>query len=107
MAVVFGIATIFHIYQAIVHRKWYCLVVIIGGLLEFLAMVARALSIQHPTSYVLYAIWFVLVLVSPLWINAFVYMIMGRMIYNFIPTGKIWGVPARRLGVYFVTLDIL
>jgi hypothetical protein len=78
-----------------------------GGGLETVAMVSRCLSIVHPTSGGPYTIWFVLVLVSPLWINAFVYMIMGRMIYNFIPAQKIAGIPARKFGLYFVLFDIL
>jgi hypothetical protein len=107
MAAMFGLTTLFHIYQAIRSRKWYCVVIIMGGTLETLAMIARCLSIQYPTSEPLYAIWFVLILVSPLWINAFVYMIMGRMVYNFIPAQKIGGIPARRFGLCFVLLDIL
>ncbi|KAG0647404.1 putative lipid transporter atnI [Hyphodiscus hymeniophilus] len=107
MAALFGLTTLFHTYQAIRFRKWYCVVIIMGGSLETLAMISRSLSIQYPTSEALYAIWFVLVLVSPLWINAFVYMIMGRMVYNFIPTQKIGRIPARRFGLYFVLLDVL
>lgn len=107
MACLFGLTTLFHIYQGVRSRKWYCMVIIMGGALETLAMITRALSIHTPTSEPLYAIWFVLILVSPLWINAFVYMIMGRMIYNFIPKQKVAGVPARRFGLFFVLLDIL
>lgn len=77
MAALFGLTTVYHIYQAIRTRKWYCLVIIIGGTLETVAMISRCLSIQNPTSETLYAIWFVLILVSPLWINAFIYMIVG------------------------------
>lgn len=107
MACLFGLITLFHTYQAFRYRKWYCGVIIMGGVLETVAMITRCLSIQNPTSEGLWAVWFVLILVSPLWINAFVYMIMGRMIYNFIPAQKIAGMPARRFGLYFVLLDIL
>lgn len=107
MACAFGLTTLFHIYQAIRSRKWYCAVIVSAGGLETLAMITRCLSIQYATSEPLYAIWFVLILVSPLWINAFVYMIVGRMVYNFIPAQKIAGIPARKFGLYFVLLDIL
>ena len=107
MAAAFGLTTLFHTYQAIRSRKWYCTIIVMGATLETVAMISRCLSIQYPTSEPLYAIWFVLVLVSPLWINAFVYMIMGRMVYNFIPAQKIGGIPGWRFGVYFVLFDIL
>lgn len=107
MACLFALSTLFHTYQAIRTRKWYCTVIVMGGTLETVAMISRCLSIHFQTSEALYAIWFVLVLVSPLWINAFVYMIMGRMVYNFIPSQKIGGIPAWRFGLYFVLLDIL
>lgn len=45
--------------------------------------------------------------VAPLWTNAFVYMIMGRMVWNYVPTAKIFGVTAWRFGAYFVLLDIV
>lgn len=65
----FGITTLFHIYQGIRTRKWYTLAVIMGGLWETGAFVGRTLSIQKPASEGLYTVWFVLILVAPLWIN--------------------------------------
>lgn len=55
----------------------------------------------------LYSVWFVVIFVSPLWINAFVYMIMGRLVYNFLPARKLGPVKASRFGVYFVALDVM
>ncbi|KUJ07476.1 uncharacterized protein LY89DRAFT_712005 [Mollisia scopiformis] len=82
----FGATTILHIYQGIRTRKWYT---------------------AAPTSTGAYALWFILILVAPLWINGFVYMVLGRMVWNFLPSREVFGIPARRLGVYFVTLDIV
>lgn len=45
--------------------------------------------------------------VAPLWTNAFVYMVVGRMVWNFVPTAKILGITAWRFGTYFVILDIM
>ena len=106
-ACIFGLTTLLHIYQGIHYRKLYTVVVIVAGTLETTAFVTRSLSIQYPTSVGLWGTWFVLVLISPLWINAFVYMIMGRMVWNFLEGKKLGGIPARRFGVYFVALDIL
>ena len=44
---------------------------------------------------------------APLWINAYVYMVLGRMVYNFTTSAKILGVKAWRFGLYFVLLDIV
>jgi hypothetical protein len=77
-----------------------------GGLWQLLAFVFRIISIDSPTNSSMYSIWFILILVAPLWINAFVYMVMGRMIYNFLPAHKLFGVKAWRFGLYFVLLDI-
>lgn len=42
-----------------------------------------------------------------MWINAFVYMVMGRMIYFFVPNQEIWGVKAIKIAKIFVWLDIV
>lgn len=41
------------------------------------------------------------------WINAFVYMVMGRMIYVYIPDQQIYGIKAIKLAKMFVWLDVL
>ena len=45
--------------------------------------------------------------VAPLWTNAFCYMVLGRMVWNYSPNGRIWKITASRFGVYFVVLDIV
>lgn len=45
--------------------------------------------------------------VAPLWTNAFVYMVMGRLVWNFSERAKVLGVHAWRFGLYFVMADIL
>jgi hypothetical protein len=49
----------------------------------------------------------ILVLLAPLWLNAFAYMVLGRMIYFFLPEREIFGVQARRIALWFVCFDIL
>jgi hypothetical protein len=49
----------------------------------------------------------VLILVAPLFTNAFVYMTVGRMVWNYVEDAKIFGVTASRFGLYFVILDIV
>lgn len=45
--------------------------------------------------------------IAPIWTNAFVYMVLGRMAWNFTKDGKILGLSAWRLGQIFVGLDIM
>ena len=51
--------------------------------------------------------WFLLMLLAPLWINAYIYMALGRMVYNFTSSARILKLKAWRFGLYFVLLDIL
>jgi hypothetical protein len=104
-----------------------------GALWQTIAYIFRVISIADPASLGDYAAWFVLILVfyptlnlgpwrpycpptltalawhqvAPLWTNAFVYMIVGRMVWNFVPTAKILGITAWRFGLYFVLLDVV
>ncbi|KAH7412685.1 hypothetical protein BKA64DRAFT_770361 [Cadophora sp. MPI-SDFR-AT-0126] len=103
----FTIATLAHAFQAIRYRKPYCWILVISGLLQAAAYLLRVLSILHPASLGLYAGWFVLILIAPIWTNAFVYMVLGRMVWNFTEDGKLLGLMAWRLGKLFVVLDIL
>lgn len=119
--VLFALTTITHLVQAILYRKGYCWVIICSGLAQTKCYIFRAISIQHPASFSDYAAWFILILVSsillaqnliadlpkiaPLLTNAFAYMVMGRMVYNFTKQAKIFGVQAWRFTLYFVLLD--
>ena len=119
--ILFASTTIIHITQAIIYRKGYCWVIICSGVAQTICYVFRVLSIQNPASISWYAAWFVLILVSrkaipstyitknskvaPLLTNAFAYMVMGRMVYNFTTQAKIFGVKAWRFTLYFMLLD--
>ncbi|GAB7353858.1 hypothetical protein MBLNU459_g4219t3 [Dothideomycetes sp. NU459] len=106
-AALFGLTTIVHLAQGIHYRKWYTIVIIISGGLQTATFVLRTLSIYNPTQELLYALWFCLILIAPVWTNAFVYMIMGRLVYNFVPDKKIAKIKAHRFGLYFILLDIV
>lgn len=69
--------------------------------------ISRILAIDQPTNVGVYTAWFILILLAPLWINAYVYMVLGRMVYNFTSSAKILHVKAWPFGLIFVLLDIL
>ncbi|PCH08475.1 RTA-like protein [Penicillium occitanis (nom. inval.)] len=73
-----------------------------SALWQSITYILRIISIKNPTSLGDYAGWFVLILISPLWTNAFVYMVFGRMVWNYIPDATLWRVPAWRFGAFIV-----
>jgi hypothetical protein len=103
----FGLTTIAHIVQAIKYRKPYCWVISASALAQLLCYIFRTLSIQNPFSFNDYVAWFVLILVAPLFTNAFAYMVVARTIFNFKASKSIWHIKAWRLSYIFVTLDIM
>jgi len=48
-----------------------------------------------------------LIILSPLWVNAFAYMVMGRLVYYWLPTRSIWKVKARTMTKWFVWFDVI
>ncbi|MCJ1467018.1 hypothetical protein MMC07_005640 [Pseudocyphellaria aurata] len=106
-AILFALTTCGHVAQAIIHRKGYSWVIIVSALLQTMTYVFRIVSINNPTSSAPAIAWFILILIAPLWTNAYVYMVMGRMVYNFTTTATLAGIKAWRFTLYFVLLDIV
>ncbi|KAJ3480818.1 hypothetical protein NLG97_g7976 [Lecanicillium saksenae] len=106
-AALFGASFVTHIVQAVVYKKRFCWVVIMGAAWETAAFSLRAIGAHHQQE-MQYALWGTLLfLLAPLWINAFAYMTVARMVYFGLPEKKIWGVRAIKLTVLFVWLDIV
>jgi hypothetical protein len=103
----FGATTALHIYQAHKYRTTFCWAIIMGSIWELLSFIIRCIAIEHPTSQGAYDPSFILFLLAPLWINAFDYMLLGRMVYHYLPNQRLFGIRAQRMAVYFVLLDIL
>ncbi|KAK5165804.1 uncharacterized protein LTR77_008727 [Saxophila tyrrhenica] len=108
--VFFGLSFIGHVAQGVLYKKAYTWVVAMSALWQTVAYIFRILSINEPASLGNYAAWFVLILVAPLWTNAFVYlvqMVMGRMVWNFTSRAKVFGISAWRFTSIFVVLDVV
>lgn len=75
--------------------------------MQFATFITRILSINNPTSVGLYTGWFVMILLAPLLTNAYVYMVMGRMVYNFLPGQKLFKLQPWRFTLCFVLLDVM
>jgi hypothetical protein len=104
----FGLSTLVHFFQACRFRKGFCWVLIMGGLWETLSFAARLYSMHKPTESGPYDASFLLLIISPILINAFDYMVLGRMINFFLPQGtKVAGIKGSWVGKIFVCCDIL
>lgn len=104
--VLFGLTTTVHLIQAFQHRKSFAWVLVMGGLWEVGGYVARTLSTMHQLSSGIYIAQFLLILLAPLWINAFIYMVLGRMIHLFLGNDRVFGIRARKITLIFVLFDI-
>ncbi|KAJ7748794.1 RTA1 like protein-domain-containing protein [Mycena maculata] len=102
----FGLTTIGHFIQAAYYRKRFCWVIIMAGIWETAGLILRVLSVLHTTSSAYGTPSQLLILLAPLWINAFLYMLMSRVVYLFVPEKRIAGISAQRLSLCFVLLDI-
>lgn len=105
--VIFGIATGAHLVQAISYRKKFCWVIIMGAIWETCSFILRALGTRNQQNVSYVTVSQILLLLAPLWINAFDYMILGRMVYYFLPEKNLLHMHASRFSLCFVMLDIL
>ncbi|OZJ01584.1 hypothetical protein BZG36_05540, partial [Bifiguratus adelaidae] len=102
----FALTTIGHIYQAWRLKKTFCWVLIMGGIWEVIAMGTRIIEIINSSNKSLNQTSFVFILLAPLWINAFCYIIVGRMIHFYMPDHQVAGIKGERVAMIFVLADI-
>lgn len=102
----FSILTAAHCLQAILYRKRFCWVICMASAWETAGFTLRLLGARDPRiqSYAVGSN--ILVLLSPLWVNAFAYMVLGRMIYYWLPTKAVWKLKARAMTAWFVWFDV-
>jgi len=108
LSVLFGLVSIAHVFLAAKHRKPFCWVVIMSALWQTAGYSIRSFNITRQAESGVYTAQFLLILLAPLWVNAFVYMTLGRMIHFFLAAGedRIFGVRARKVTKMFVWFDI-
>jgi hypothetical protein len=105
-SVLFCTLTLAHTVLAFTFRKRFCWVIIMASAWESAAFILRALGSHNQQSETFAIASQLFFLLAPLWINAFVYMTAGRLIYFLHPEKKIWRIKAISLGKWFVWLDI-
>ncbi|KAF6824226.1 RTA1 domain-containing protein [Colletotrichum plurivorum] len=106
-AVFFGILTAVHIWQAATHKKRWCWFIIMASIWETLAFTFRGLSSKNQQNTGILLIFQIFILLAPLWVNAFAYMTLGRMIHFFHPSRSLLHIPAPTFAAIFVGLDVI
>ncbi|KAI8679366.1 hypothetical protein NCS57_00214600 [Fusarium keratoplasticum] len=106
-AFLFGGLMVLHIWQAAKYKKRWCWVIIMASIWEMMAFIFRALSTKDQQSKGIYLVFQIFILLAPIWVNAYAYMTLGRMVYYFLPWRSILGMPAATLAAIFVGLDIV
>ncbi|KAJ7735329.1 RTA1 like protein-domain-containing protein [Mycena metata] len=106
-SVLFGVVMALHIAQAVKYKTTFCWVIIMACFWEFSSFVTRAISTKYQQSEGLALVTQILVLIAPLWVNAFDYMVLGRMIHYFLPSHSMFGVSGSLFGMTFVMLDVV
>ncbi|RYO88813.1 hypothetical protein DL766_010244 [Monosporascus sp. MC13-8B] len=102
----FALLTVAHVYQAAMYKKRFCWAIIMASLWEAVAYIFRTVSTRHQNIAGVYTVYKVFILVSPLWVNAFVYMLFKRMVHYFAPSREVLSIPAFTLGAGFMLLHI-
>jgi hypothetical protein len=106
-SILFALTFSVHLYQAIIYRKRFCWVICMAAAWETVGFVLRAYSTVDQTSTSTATPAGLLVLLAPLWVNAFDYVVFGRVIWYYLPEQKIAGIRAQKMAVWFVWLDVL
>ncbi|KAH6843205.1 RTA1 like protein-domain-containing protein [Chaetomium sp. MPI-CAGE-AT-0009] len=108
-AIGFFLASLLHIAQLLATRKWFCWVAVMGALWEYACFVLRTLGALDQQNGGLVVGGTLLFLLAPLWINAFVYMVVARLIHFLLPphSQKILGMSPRWLAKAFVAVDVV
>jgi len=107
VSVLFAILTVAHVVEAFVFKKRYTWVLIMGALWETLGFVLHAVGARDQQNIGFATGHAILYLLAPLWINAFVYMTLSRMVFFYLPTQKIGPLHATGMSKWFVLADIL
>lgn len=77
------------------------------GIWEIIAFVNRVLLTRHQNDTTFDTLFTLFLLLAPLWVNAFLYMTLGRMVWFFAETRKLARLSAQRFGTLFVLLDVV
>ncbi|KPM35699.1 hypothetical protein AK830_g10888 [Neonectria ditissima] len=101
----FGVATIAHVWKICKTRTWFCIPFAIGGYMQFLGYAARAAAHSRTGKFMPYVIQNNNIVLAPVLYAASIYMVLGRVIRNV--SGERYSlIRPTRLTKIFVTGDV-
>jgi hypothetical protein len=103
----FGLATLAHIIQMFLLKKPFAFVLVMAGIWETGGYAFRIMSVRNQATDGYFIGQQMLIILAPLWINAFVYMVLGRMIHYYLENDRVFNIRARRITVLFVLFDVV
>ena len=106
-SVLFGGVMIAHLAQGILYKAGYCWVVLMAAIWEFGSYASRVAGSRMQQNVTIATISQILVLLAPIWVNAFDYMVFARMVHYYAPSRKVWKISPSILAFMFVSLDIV
>ncbi|EZF28976.1 hypothetical protein H109_07850 [Trichophyton interdigitale MR816] len=106
-SVLFGAVMIVHFVQATIYKAGFVWVILMGATWECIGFVARSAGTRDQQSSGLATTAQLFILLSPLWVNAFDYMALARMIHFYIPSRTIGIFKPALLAKIFVVLDFV
>ncbi|KAL3483990.1 RTA1 like protein-domain-containing protein [Aspergillus germanicus] len=105
--VLYGLCIFIHLLLAIRTRKKFCWVIIMGSAWLTVGFALRAKAADHISGIGDFIPQSIIIFLGPLWLNGFVYMVMGRMVHMLLKRDQLYRISARRLTLIFVILDII
>ncbi|KAM5440968.1 hypothetical protein MferCBS31731_004107 [Microsporum ferrugineum] len=103
--VIFGAVMLAHFIQATIYKAGFVWVILMGATWECVGFLTRSLGTRDQQSSALATTSQLFILLSPLWVNAFDYMVLARMIHFFLPSRSIGIFKPAMLAKIFVILD--
>ncbi|CAK7212607.1 hypothetical protein SCUCBS95973_001521 [Sporothrix curviconia] len=116
-AVLFVIATLYHVFAMFRHRLWFCIPFVIGGIFEIVGYVGRIIAYDETGKLIPYILQSIFLLLAPVLFAASLYMTLGRTILHTIHSNaassaanvsnSLSFIPLRWITRIFVTADIV
>ncbi|KAL4928061.1 RTA1 domain-containing protein [Aspergillus undulatus] len=103
----YGFCFFLHLYLAIRTRKKFCWVIIVGSAWLSVGFGLRSKAAHRISGIGDFIPQSIIIFLGPLWLNAFVYMVLGRMVHMLLKRDRLYNISARRLTIIFVILDII
>ncbi|OAL51125.1 RTA1-domain-containing protein [Pyrenochaeta sp. DS3sAY3a] len=101
-----SLLTVIHCFRLVKSRAGFCIPIVIGGLLETIGYIARAVAHNKTTTLPPYVAQSLLLLLAPIFFAASIYSILGRLIHN-MKGDDISIVHPSIMTRFFVSIDVL